>query len=100
MKIVTKKTIKKECWHLDYSLIKWLNEHLKVYYNDANEYVNLSFHKFTYKGKKYTQEQIIVRMIEITNNLEKHYFDLEDDVYKLGDELFDLLKLVHWSMWW
>ena len=63
MKIVTKKTIKRECWDLDYSLIKWLNEHLKVYYSEAVRMVDLGFHKFNYKGVEYTEEQIIIRMI-------------------------------------
>lgn len=100
MKIVTKRTIKRECWDLDYSLIKWLNEHLKVYLNEAQEYIDLGFNKFDYKGTEYTEEQIIIRMIEITNKLKNTYYDQTEEVKDLVDELYDLLKIVHFALWW
>ena len=100
MKIVTKKAIKRECWDLDYSLIKWLNEHLKVYYSDAVRMVDLGFHKFNYKGVEYTEEQIIIRMIEITDKLKETYFDWTEETKDLCDELYDLLKIVHFALWW
>ena len=36
-----KKKLKEECWSLDYSFIVWLNQHLKVYLQDAQKIVNL-----------------------------------------------------------
>lgn len=102
MKIVTKKTISKECWNLDYELIKWLNEHLKVYKKEASKVINLEYYKFQYKKKKYTQLDILNRLIEITDILlETDYFDC--DVFKINNlknEMYDLLKEVHWQLWW
>lgn len=102
MRLVTKKTISRECWNLDYELIKWLNEHLKVYKEEAIKVVDLEFYKFTYKRKKYTQLEILNRLIEITNTLlETDYFNCNvTETNKLKDEMYDLLKVVHWQLWW
>ena len=112
MKIITKKTIKEECWNLDFELIKWLNEHLKVYKEESTKAVDLEYHKFKYKNTEYTQLEIINRLIEITDML------LNDEPYNFGNydrlittkeigtinarknEMYDLLKLVHWQLWW
>ena len=103
MKIITKKTIKKECWNLDYELVKWLNEHLKVYKEDASKHIDLEYYKFTYKRKEYTQLEIIDRLVEITDYLQENtinwYCDVEKNE-KYKNEMYDLLKLIHWSMWW
>ena len=100
MKIITKRKIKKECWNLDFELIKWLNEHLKVYYRDAVQNMDLGYYKFKYHKQEYTQEQLIVRLIEITDKLKETYFTINEDVVELMDEMYDLLKLIHWSLWW
>ena len=102
MKIITKKTISKECWNLDYELVKWLNEHLKVYRKEAIKVVNLEFYKFEYKKKEYTQLEILDRLIDITNTLlETDYFDCDvNKTNKLKNEMYDLLKEIHWQLWW
>ena len=106
MRIVTKKTIKKECWNIDYELIKWLNEHFKIYLRDSKSIVDLSFYKYKYKKKEYTQEEIIKRLIDITDIflddywLEKQDLDYCKELDGLKNEMYDLLKLVHWNMWW
>lgn len=97
------KKISKECWNLDYELIKWLNEHLKVYKEEASKIVDLEFHKFTYKKKEYTQLEILNRLIEITDYLlDIDYFQIgvPELVNKNKNEMYDLLKLVHWNLWW
>lgn len=99
MRIVTKKTIKKECWNLDYNLTKWLNEHLKIYKEDANEIVDLEFYKFNYKNKEYTQLQIIDRLIDITDYLLAD-IDSATKMEEYKNEMYDLLKLIHWTLWW
>lgn len=102
MRIITKKTISKECWNLDYALIRWINEHLKVYKEDANKIVNLEFYSFMYKGKEYTQLEILDRLIEITDYLldADCFFGEGEKINKSKDEMYDLLKLVHWTLWW
>ena len=102
MKIITRKTISKECWNLDYELVKWLNEHLKVYKEEASKIVDLEFYKFEYKRKKYTQLEILNRLIEITDILlSTDYFDCDiSKTNNLKNEMYDLLKEVHWQLWW
>ena len=108
----TKKRISEECWNLDFELIKWLNKHLKVYKEESVKAVDLEFHKFKYKNKEYTQLEIINRLIEVTDYL------LGDEPYNNGNydrllsakdirsinarknEMYDLLKIVHWQLWW
>ena len=103
VKIITKNTLKKETYVLDYSLIKWLNEHLKVYLKETEGIIDLTFNKFVYKKQEYTQLEIVNRLVEITDCL------LDEDVYycstnkqteRLVKEMYDLLKLVHFCLWW
>lgn len=116
MKILTKRKIKKklseECWNLDFELIEWLNKHLKVFVEECPTVIDLEFHKYKYKNKEYTQLEIVNRLIEITDML------LSDEPYSSGDynnlitvkdvkrinarknEMYDLLKLVHWELGW
>ena len=106
MKIITKKMIKRkiseECWSLDLSLVEWLNEHLEVFKKEATQIVDLEYNKYTYKKKIYTQLQIIDRLIEITSILKNiDYGDCDGhEVDVLKDEMYDLLKLIHWNLWW
>lgn len=100
------KNIHEECWNIDYELIKWLNEHLKVYIQDCN--VDLDCEKFTYKGKEKTFREVLNRLIEITdilyNNGEYIFDNIGNLTIKqtnnLKNEMYDLLKLVHWQLWW
>lgn len=111
MEIGRKKRIKEECWNLDFELIKWLNEHLKVYLEEGSKVVDFEYHKFKYKNKEYTQLEIIKRLITITDFLLKDepYGSSYTEVISASDiktinarknEMYDLLKLVHWQMWW
>lgn len=111
MKVITKKKekkiLKEECWNLDYALVKWLNEHLKVYLEDASKNVDLTYREYIYKRKKMTQEQIIKRLIEITDIIlgdeNNDYWEntwSSKTIVNLVDEMYDLLKLVHFVLWW
>lgn len=108
MKIITKKKekkiLKKECWNLDYQLVKWLNEHLKVYLEDASKMVDLEFHMVKIKNKNYKMGDAIKRLIEITEFManENSYYEW-NDVEKLEDyknEMYDILKAIHFYLWW
>ena len=95
-----KKTIKQECCNLDLELIEWLNRHLKAYLEHASKHIDLEFHTYTYNGKRFTQKQIIERLITITDILSETHFDFTKEYNNLKDEMYDLLKLVHNQMWW
>lgn len=89
-------------WNLDYELIVWLNKNLKTFYENANEVVDLTFHKFKYKGREYTQEKLIEKLIDITDYLKKNYFKLEEPekMVKKVKEMFDILKKIFFTLWW
>ena len=101
--------IKVECWNLDYHLVVWLNEHLKVFNEDNN--VDTYYEKCVYKGKEMPFQEILDRLIEVTDWLlsSAAYDYMRDTEQSNGsvkeinakkDEMYDLLKLVHWQLWW
>ena len=99
-----KQKIKEECWNLDYELIKWLNEHLKVYLEDASRNVDLEFHIVKIKNKNYKMGDAIKRLIEITDFMAglNSYYEC-NDVEKFEDyknEMYDILKAIHFYLWW
>lgn len=117
MRIITKKTIHEECWNLNYELIKWLNEHLKVFLEDNlksdwGNNLDYEYHKETYRGKKYTQRELLEMLIDITDELLKDEDfggpnATSDDIKKickhqmaLVNKMYDILKLVHWHLSW
>lgn len=89
-------------WNLDYELIRWLNKNLKTFYENANEVIDLRFHKFMYKGKEYTQEQLIEKLIDITNYLKNNYYNLDNPkkIIKETNEMFTILKKIFYTLWW
>ena len=103
-----KKKIIRTTWNLNSELLKWINTHFIAYKKIASRHVDLTYHKFEYKGKILTQIEVVDRIIEITNYLIKDndYHDLifekdqEEKVNTYKNELFDLLKEVFWCMWW
>ena len=106
MKIITKKKLRQECWNLDYEFIKWLNEHLKIYKDEASKVVDLEFKKYKYEKKnlEYSQLGIINRLIDLTEYLLMNYYNYQsmeaEAMIKAKDEMYDLLKLVHFDLWW
>jgi hypothetical protein len=45
----------RECWNLDRTFIEWLYSHLMMYKENSEKVIDLSFHKFKFDGKEYTQ---------------------------------------------
>ena len=91
-----------ECWNLDYSFIKWINSRFKKYKEQASKIVDLEYHKFTYKRKKYTQLELIEKIICLTDEyVKKTDFCLSEiDLDPIKNEIFDIFKLIFWTMWW
>lgn len=101
---IKKKKLSRECWNLDYELECWLYKHLLVYKKEARKIVDLEYHKFKYNDKEYTQLEVINRLIVILETLISEHFDIAlesgERANELKDEMYDLLKLIHWSLWW
>ena len=86
-------------WNINTEFIYWINYWFKEYRDKAG--IDLSFHRFEYKGKEYTQKEIIDRVIEVTEEIIKDDDCFWDkDVAKKVDEVFDLFHLVFYAMWW
>ena len=86
-------------WNLNHEFILWLNFWFVKFKKEAK--IDLTFHKFQYKGKEYTQEEIIDRIIELTEYINSDFYDFSDiEREKAVDEVFDLFKKVFWAMWW
>ena len=96
---------KYETWNLDWEFFRWVNSRFKQYRKDASDIVDLEFYKFKYKGKEYTQLELINRIIKLTNKLiDEDYFmgklEEAEEIEKTKDEVFDIFKLIFFSMWW
>ena len=87
-------------WNINYEFIKWVNKWFKEF--KKNAMIDLTFHTFKYQKKKLTQEEIIDRIIYITDLLidEDFFYDDIGNQKEMVDEVFDLFHLVFWSMWW
>ena len=94
-----------ETWNLDCEFFRWVNSRIKQYRKDASDIVDLEFYKFNYKGKEYTQLELINKVIKLTNRLiDEDYFmsklEEAEEITKMKDEVFDIFKLIFFSMWW
>lgn len=93
-----------ETWDLDYSFICWLTERVERYKEVAERGIDLTFNTFQYKGKKYTQKELINLLLK---QCEK-YFSNEDDYFpktlpyenEIWNEINDIWKVLGPSMWW
>lgn len=92
----------RETWSLDYVFYMWLYERLKMFVEIGGQVVDLNFHKFDFKGKEYTQLELINMIIE---RLE-YYFKREDlfvsseEEYEPIKEIGEIWALVLPAMWW
>ena len=84
-------------WNLNTEFIHWVNYWFKEY--KKNTIVDLTFHKFEYNGVLLTQEQVIDKIIDITNHIIEvnDWWEIEDREW---EEVLDLFKLVFPAMWW
>ena len=60
--------------------------------------VDLTYHKFEYEGKTYTQLEIIDILINLTSTIDLDSWEPED-TQKVEDVL-NLFKIIFPSLWW
>ena len=84
-------------WNLNTEFIHWVNYWFKEY--KKNTIADLTFHKFEYNGILLTQEQVIDRIIELTDQFIKadDWLEVKEETI---DEIFTLFRLVFPAMWW
>ena len=96
-----KRKMQEECWNLGYEFVKWLNEHLKIYVEDKQKVVDMEYYKYDYKGKNYTELEMVNKLVDVTDELLKEYDGIDcDKMNKLKDEMYELLKKIHFSLEW
>lgn len=91
-------------WALDTHIMQYLYECICAYEEDASSIVDLTFHKFTYKRKKYNQ----LEMIHLLKNYLLKYLKAEEEDPMKEDELkqecskeiFNILLKILPAMWW
>ena len=89
-----------EIWNLDCEFIKWVNSRFKKYKEEAGKIVDLEFRKFQYEGKEYTQLELIDKVIKLSNEYIGTNLLSKDKLNSIKDEIFDIFKLIFWTMWW
>lgn len=89
-----------ETWNLDCEFIKWVNSRFKKYKEKASKIVDLESHRFEYEGKEYTQLELIDKVIKLSNEYIDTSLLSEDKLNSIKDEIFDIFKLIFWTMWW
>lgn len=106
----------RETWSLDTVFYMWLYERLKMFVEIGGQVVDLNFHKFNFKGKEYTQLELINMMIE---RLEYYFnkdardskideyrkqgmgiFEADNKAYEPVKEIGEIWALVLPAMWW
>lgn len=106
----------RETWSLDTVFYMWLYERLKMFVEIGGQVVDLNFHKFDFKGKEYTQLELINMMIE---RLEYFFnedardskideyrkqgmgiFEADNKAYEPVKEIGEIWALVLPAMWW
>lgn len=92
----------RETWSLDYVFYMWLYERLKMFVEIGGQVVDLNYHKFDFKGKEYTQLELINMMIE---RLEYYFkkgdlFVSSEEEYEPIKEIGEIWALVLPAMWW
>ena len=91
-----------ETWNLDYQFYGWLYERLKMYLKV--NCVDLSYHKFEFKGEVYTQAELIDKMIY---GCELAFSEEQSGKWLLTKEEEQAVEDVRWiwalvmpAMWW
>lgn len=100
MKIITKKTIKKECYNLDIELITWINEHVKMFFETTRR--DLDSGEFIVQNKVVKLRTAIKRLITITDKIKEDYLNMDNilEISELTTEMYKILEQIHWYLWW
>lgn len=84
----------REIWSLDYAFFLWLYERAKMFLEIAA--INLDYHKFDFKGKEYTQRELIELVLKRLEEYFNNNSDYTDTTCEIGEIWAKLLS----AMWW
>lgn len=91
-----------ETWSLNSEIMRWIISRCTRYLELADKVIDLSYHKYEYQDRVYTEKEAIQLMIAEAKNYLMSFEDMEP--IKSREEhskvVFDLLKLVFEDLWW
>ena len=90
-----------ETWSLDSAFYLWLYERLRMYVDIAADVINLHFHKFTFKGHEFYQDELIDMMLErIKFAFSEEYDEWNENDAAYVNEIGEIWAVVLPAMWW
>ena len=90
-----------ETWCLQASFYSWLYERLRMFVVVGGEVVDLNYHTFGFKGKSYTQLEMIEMILErIRFYFSDEYDDFNVDQMRYVEEIGELWAIILPAMWW
>ena len=87
-----------ETWDLDVAFAQLIYERLMMYKEIGGKVIDLTFYKFEYNGKQYTELELIDIMIEDCKLAMKYGIKIEHS--DIMEEVYEILKLCHKTLWW
>lgn len=87
-----------ETWDLDVAFAQLIYERLMMYKEIGGKVVDLTFYKFEYNEKQYTELELIDIMIEDCKLAMKSRIKIEHS--DIMEEVYEILKLCHKTLWW
>lgn len=88
----------RETWNLDYHILELLYERLRMYKDVASDIIDMTYRTYEYKGKEYNQEQILNRLINLSETVlsDDHGFEILPE----ENEFWELWAKFHNLFWW
>jgi len=97
----------RDTWSLDFTMRALLYERLKMYFDIADQVINLNYHTITYKNIEYTQRELILELIYLLEDVikkedESCFYDEQDKLnfYDSCNEVWQIWALLEPAMWW
>jgi hypothetical protein len=106
----------RETWNLDGTFYRWVYERVKRFVEVGGQIADLNFHKFTFKGKEYTQLELINMMFErleyyfnedaLDNKVDEYekqgmsIVEADQKAYEPVVEIGEIWAILLPAMWW
>lgn len=89
----------RETWSLGFTFYLWLYERLMMYKEIGGQTVDLTYHRFEYKNKEYTQLELIDEMLTRLRFCFSEEYDEWND-YEYVHEIEAIWAVILPAMWW
>lgn len=91
----------RETWSLDFTFYLWLYERLMMYKEIGGQAVDLTYHRFEYKNKEYTQLELIDEMLtRLRFCFSEEYNEWNEEDYEYVHEIEAIWAVILPAMWW